>query len=116
MNPARPAAGVRLCALDELKDPGSKGFVWRADGVLFAGFVVRVENEVLGYVDRCPHIGSPLALEPDRYLTRDGDMILCSTHGALFRRGDGLCKAGPCVGLKLPPWPVRVVGGEVFTA
>ena len=45
---------------------------------------------------------------PDRYLTREGDLILCGTHGALFRPDDGLCVGGPCAGKSLTPWPVRV--------
>ncbi|MBV9509992.1 MAG: Rieske 2Fe-2S domain-containing protein [Caulobacteraceae bacterium] len=116
MNPARPAPGLRLCALDEIADPGAKGFSWRVGEALFAGFVVRLGREVIGYVDRCPHAGTPLALNPDRYLTRESDLIFCSTHAALFRIGDGACVAGPCVGKALWRWPVVVADGEVRTA
>ena len=116
MNPARPAPGARLCALADIADPGSKGFVFRQGDALFAGFLVRLGDEVAGYVDRCPHAGTPLALNPDRYLTRQADMILCSTHGALFRIGDGHCIAGPCAGQRLQPWAVGIVDGEVRTA
>ena len=41
-NPARPGPGVALCALADLADPGSKGFRFREDGKMFAGFVVLV--------------------------------------------------------------------------
>ena len=40
-NPARPAAGLRLCAVADLADPGARGFRFRAGDRLFAGFVVR---------------------------------------------------------------------------
>ena len=116
MNPARPSPGVRLCALDEIKDPGAKGFRFRAGDYLFMGFVVLRAGVVRGYVDRCPHTGTPLALIGDRFLTREGDLILCSTHGALFRPGDGFCLAGPCEGLALAPWPVVVADGAVVVA
>jgi nitrite reductase/ring-hydroxylating ferredoxin subunit len=116
VNPARPQTGVRLCALDEIEDPGAKGFLFRAGDYLFQGFVVRREGAVRGYVDRCPHTGTPLALIPDRFLTREGDLILCSTHGALFRPGDGVCVAGPCEGARLAPWPVVVEDGAVVVA
>ena len=53
---------------------------------------------------------------PGRFLTREGDFILCSSHGALFRLGDGLCVAGPCAGRSLKPWPVRVDGDTVVTS
>jgi nitrite reductase/ring-hydroxylating ferredoxin subunit len=82
---------------------------------MFAGFVVRRGGVVAGYVDSCPHAGWPLALF-DRYLTREGDRILCSGHGALFRVEDGVCTAGPCAGRALEAWPVKVEDGAVVTA
>lgn len=114
-NPARPAAGVRLCALADLPDPGARGFRFREGSRLFAGFLVREGLAVRGFVDSCPHAGWPLAALDDRYLTRDARHILCAGHGALFRL-DGTCVAGPCAGDRLSAWPVEVRGGEVFTA
>ena len=118
---ARPAAGVRLCALDDLPDPGARGFRFDAagggeDARPFQGFVVRRGAEVIGYVDSCPHVGAPLSSDPDRYLTRRGDYVVCFNHGALFRPEDGVCVAGPCVGRALRPWTVAVEGGVVTTA
>jgi nitrite reductase/ring-hydroxylating ferredoxin subunit len=106
---------MRLCALADLQDPGAKGFRFRQDSRLFAGFVVREGEVVRGYVDSCPHAGWPLAGWEDRYLTRSGEHILCSGHGALFRLS-GECVAGPCLGDRLREWPVEVRAGEVFTA
>jgi nitrite reductase/ring-hydroxylating ferredoxin subunit len=114
MNPAQPAPGARLCALTDIADPGAKGFMFRAGDQLFMGFVVRRGESVVGYIDRCPHAGMPLALLPDRFLTREGDLILCSSHGALFRPEDGLCVSGPCAGRNLWPWPVAVADGAVI--
>ncbi len=115
-NPARPAAGLRLCALADLADPGAKGFRFRHERALFAGFLVRQGDAVTGYVDSCPHNGWPLAIMDDRYLTRGGDRIICAAHGAIFRPADGLCVAGPCADDHLRPWAVAVVDGEVLTA
>jgi nitrite reductase/ring-hydroxylating ferredoxin subunit len=112
-NPAQPAPGARLCALADIPDPGAKGFMFREGDYLFLGFVVRKEGALYGYVDRCPHTGLPLAPLPDRYLTRENDLILCGSHGALFRIGSGHCIAGPCAGRALWPWPVRVQGEDV---
>jgi nitrite reductase/ring-hydroxylating ferredoxin subunit len=114
-NSARPAPGLRLCAVAELADPGAKGFRFRVETRLFAGFVVRAGETVSGYVDSCPHAGWPLAGWEDRYLTRSGEHILCAGHGALFTL-DGTCVAGPCFGDRLRAWPVAVHDGEVFTA
>jgi nitrite reductase/ring-hydroxylating ferredoxin subunit len=115
-NPARPAFGFALCTLDEIADPGSRGFVFRDGEALFAGFVVREGAKVRGYVDSCPHAGWPLAATPNRYLTKDSRYIFCSGHGALFTRDDGECVSGPCYGERLEPWPVQVVRGIVRVA
>ena len=66
-NPARPPPGLRLCALSEIAEPGAKGFRFRVDSRLFAGFVVRRGEVVLGYVDSCPHAGWPLGVLDERY-------------------------------------------------
>ena len=106
---------MRLCAVADLADPGSKGFRFRAESRLFAGFVVRRGDEIRGWIDQCPHAGWPMGAMDDRYLTRDGDRILCAGHGGLFSQ-DGLGVTTPCVGQRLTPWPVTVREGEVFTA
>ena len=116
MTSAKPAAGHVLCALDEIADPGARGFDFRDGEALFAGFIVRRGAVVRGYVDSCPHLGWPLAALNDRYLTRSGDLIVCSGHGAVFEFDDGLCIGGPCGGRRLTPWPVRVEDGRVVTA
>jgi nitrite reductase/ring-hydroxylating ferredoxin subunit len=102
--------------LSEIADPGARGFRFRAGEALFAGFVVRRGELLAGYEDRCPHAGWPLAALDDRFLTRDGAHILCAGHGALFRLEDGLCTVGPCADQRLPPWPVELRDGAVFTA
>jgi nitrite reductase/ring-hydroxylating ferredoxin subunit len=108
--------GVPLCALTSLPDPGSRNFVLQIGEAFFHGFVVRRGGRVTGFVDRCPHAGFPLANVLDQYLTRDGELIICSWHGALFRPEDGRCVGGPCAGAALSPWPVEVADGLVRTA
>lgn len=115
-NPARPEAGTTLCALADIADPGSKDFRFRADDRLFAGFVVRRDEDVFGYVDSCPHAGWPLAGPSGRHLTRENDRILCAGHGALFRIEDGVATSGPCAGQRLAGWAVVVEDGVVVTA
>ena len=115
LNPARPPAGTVLCLLDEIPDPGSRGFHFRAGGQLFLGFVVRRGEALVGYVDSCPHTGQPLGGPTGRLVTREGDLILCTGHGALFRIGDGVCTSGPCAGQRLGAWAVEVREGLVRT-
>lgn len=105
-----------LCALDELDDPGTRAFrVGRGDWPL-SGLVVRRGAEVHAYVNRCPHAGHPLNLRPHEFLTADGSLLLCHSHGALFEIATGLCVAGPCPGARLRRVPVEVAAGYVLLA
>jgi nitrite reductase/ring-hydroxylating ferredoxin subunit len=108
---------VILCALADLADPGAIGVaVDRPDGTMVGLIVVRRGGNVRAYVDSCPHAGTPLAMIPDRYLTRDGTELLCATHGARFAIDTGLCVAGPCVGRGLRTVAIRVADGAVALA
>ena len=109
-------AGVTLGPVDAVKDGGARNYVLQLHAGRFHGFVVRRGGEVFGYVDRCPHMGLPLAQMLDAYLTPDGGLIACSWHSALFAIEDGRCVGGPCMGQRLDPWPVRVVDGRIVTA
>jgi nitrite reductase/ring-hydroxylating ferredoxin subunit len=109
-------AGIVLFALDSLADGAARSVVIQRKASRFHGFVVRRGGAAFGYLDRCPHMGLPLAQELDHYLTADGGLILCSWHGALFDVEHGLCRGGPCVGAGLVAWPVRVCDGVIVTA
>ena len=103
----------RLGRIEDLADPGSRGFTLRTAAGLRDIFLVRRGNEVHAYVNHCPHTGSPLDWQPDQFLTLDRTLIQCSTHHALFRIGDGQCVAGPCAGQALTPVDITVVDGWV---
>ena len=104
---------VVLCRLDELADPGSREFKWGAGVWPLEFFAVRKGGQVSGFVNRCPHAGNPLNWLPDRFLNREGDLILCNSHGALFRIDDGVCVGGPCPGEALEAVALRVEDGQV---
>jgi nitrite reductase/ring-hydroxylating ferredoxin subunit len=108
--------GVALAPLTEIADGKARNFVLQMRAGRFHGFVVRNGDTVVGYVDRCPHMGVPLAQHLDDYLTPDGSLIACSWHGALFARDSGLCVGGPCIGQRLIAWPVTVTDGTITTA
>lgn len=105
-----------ICALSEIPDEGSRGFTLGAGDWPLRGLLVRVGEEVHGYVNRCPHAGHPLNLEPHRFLTYDGSLILCCSHGALFEKRTGYCVAGPCPGASLERIALEVVEGYVLIA
>jgi nitrite reductase/ring-hydroxylating ferredoxin subunit len=103
----------RLCAMAEIPDGGSKGFA--SAGAEPGLFAVRRGGEVRVYVNACPHLGLGLEWLPDRFLSADGDAIVCATHGALFRIEDGLCHFGPCYGERLEAVDIVISDGIVFT-
>ena len=109
-------AGVKLGPLAQIADGAARTFVLQMRAGRFHGFVVRRGDRVWGYIDRCPHMGLPLAQVLDEYLTPDGGLIACSWHSALFEPEAGLCVGGPCVGARLTPWPVAVSEGQMVTA
>ena len=113
---SRPPAGSVLCRFEDIPSPGARGFAFSSGDTPFRGFVVRKGAELFGYVDVCPHAGWPLAISDARRLTRDGQYLLCTGHGALFRLEDGSCVAGPCERRALEPWPVAVRDGVVVVA
>lgn len=103
-----------LCQLDEIDDGESAGFVMELDGQRTGLIAVRQGDYVVLYVNSCPHILAPLDFMPGRFLTPEKDMILCSTHGALFRIEDGECVHGPCIGKHLTPVECTVRDGAVW--
>jgi nitrite reductase/ring-hydroxylating ferredoxin subunit len=105
-----------ICRLTDIEDPGARGFVMGTGDWPLRGFVVRCGDEVRGYVNHCPHAGHPLNLQPHKFLTPDGALILCSSHGALFEKQTGYCVAGPCAGHSLRPVPLTVEAGFVLLA
>jgi nitrite reductase/ring-hydroxylating ferredoxin subunit len=102
-----------LCRVEEIEDPGAKGFSLAGSDRPREIFVVRTGDVVNAYVNSCPHIGTPLEFQPDRFLTQDRREILCSTHGARFEIASGHCIAGPCRGQSLRRVPVKVAEGWV---
>jgi nitrite reductase/ring-hydroxylating ferredoxin subunit len=105
-----------LCSLADLEHTGSRGFTVGEGDWPLRGFVVKTTSGIAAYVNYCPHAGHPLNMRPDRFLTPDGNLILCGSHGALFARDNGLCIAGPCQGQSLTPVPTEVMSGYVLIA
>ena len=105
-----------LCSLADLEATGCREFRVGSGEWPMKGFVVKVQDGVRAYVNRCAHVAYPLNYLPDRFLSYEGSMIQCYVHGALFEKSTGLCVAGPCEGLSLAPVPVCVVGDCVLLA
>jgi nitrite reductase/ring-hydroxylating ferredoxin subunit len=102
-----------LCRLTDIPDGGARGFPAPPGG--FIGlFAVRRGQQVFVYLNACAHVGVPLNLAPDRFLSADASRIVCAAHGAEFAVADGLCTAGPCLGARLEAVMIELRDGTVF--
>jgi nitrite reductase/ring-hydroxylating ferredoxin subunit len=97
-----------LCRLDEIANPGAKGFAFGEGAARVEIFVVRRGAEIFGYTNRCPHADTPLDWHSGEFLDLTKTFLQCGTHGALFEIAGGLCVAGPCKGRRLAPIGVEI--------
>ena len=112
-NPKEPAERL-IGTLTDMEDGAAKGFDVEVLGRRRLLFGIRLGGEVRIFQNSCPHFGTPLNIMPDRFLTSDGKLINCSTHGALFNKEDGLCVAGPCKGTPLRRIPASIRNGDIY--
>lgn len=103
-----------LCPLADIPDGGAKGVETGSGEASRNIILLRRSSSVFAYVNRCPHMGTPLETFPDKFLDQTGDLLICSTHGARFRVRDGFCVSGPCKGQNLEPLQVRIEDGAVI--
>jgi len=103
---------ISLLCIDDLEEGTSKGL--EAGNRYF--FAVKKNATIFLYRNSCPHLGTPLEWEEDRFLDSDGALIQCSTHGALFLIEDGRCIAGPCKGKSLQPVRFVIESGMIMVS
>lgn len=56
---------------------------------------------VRAFVNACRHLPIPLDSGSREFFDVEERHLLCNTHGALFRKDDGMCVHGPCKGMPL---------------
>ena len=99
-----------LCRAEELEDGQARGFdPWQCgkDSV----FAVRHQGQLRVYRNSCPHLDVRMEYRKDRFLSADGQLIVCYAHGAQFLPSTGECVYGPCLGQKLEALPWRLEEG-----
>ena len=105
----------KLCNINDIEDPGSKGFESGKGRKARKVFVIKKEGEVYAYNNKCPHAGINLEWQDDEFLDNDKALIQCSLHGALFHINNGHCAGGPCNGSPLDKLPLSVnENGDIF--
>ena len=105
-----------LCRLIDIQDRGACRFDIEREGKRLSVLVARRGDAVFGWVNSCPHVWVPLDIEPGRFMSIDGDYLLCANHGAQFEVTSGACVLGPCRGKALKPFRVTVIDGLVVPA
>jgi len=103
-----------LCRLDDIDDGDSTALLANIKGERTSLIAVRSGGTLSLYVNSCPHILAPLDFIPGQFLTPEKDMIICSSHGALFRIEDGECVHGPCIGKHLTPISYSIKDGDIW--
>lgn len=83
-------------------------------GETLPAFVVRFNGKPRGYLNRCAHVAMELDWMPGKFFDSDRDVLVCSTHGALYDPESGLCVGGPCHGARLTPLAVAEQAGNVL--
>lgn len=100
---------IVLCRDEEAPEGAARSFVIGEGVNRLDIVVVRRAGELRAYVNSCPHQGTPLETFPDKFLSEDGSLLVCSTHGARFRVDDGYCVSGPCEGKRLLAIPIEEI-------
>lgn len=104
-----------LCHINDIADPGAKGFELPQQNGTLTFFLVKKQGQVFGYLNQCPHVGVNLEWRPDDFLNIDKSLIQCSVHGAEFVIETGHCIGGPCHGKHLKSVPIHLdAQGNVF--
>ena len=99
-----------LCTRDDLSRHPTFGVTLDGEQYL----VLKHDNQIKAYRNRCPHLHIPLEWEEHAFLDQDTHLIRCSTHGALFMPGNGECVSGPCAGDKLQAVAIRESNNTIY--
>jgi len=102
-----------LCREEEIAEGEGRGFVFGSGTEREAVFVIRWHGKLHGYRNQCPHVGTPLDWPENRFFDVEGKVLMCGTHGAVFRPEDGYCIEGPCSGRSLRLVSIRVEAGMI---
>ncbi len=65
------------------------------------GFVVRYRGKAYAYLNECAHQAMALDFKEGEFFSRDGNHLICATHGALYDPASGQCLSGRCDGRAL---------------
>lgn len=109
-----------VCSVDAIPDQRCKPFTLLRleDGraAPWQVIILRWGRKFFGYVNRCPHQGSPLNFEPNQLFDPSRRFLMCGRHGAQFDVKTGACIEGPCQGQILAPLQLVIDDGDICIA
>ena len=88
-----------------LTDGDVRHFHFERDGETLGAFVVAHEQDLLVYVNRCPHVTYSLDFGDGNVQDPTRRFLQCFSHGAKFLPESGECFMGPVVGRRLEALP-----------
>lgn len=113
MAEASAATQIVVCRDEDLGEKKTAKFRIGSGRDAREGFVIRHEGRLHAYRNECRHVPMTMDWVDNRFLSRDGCWIQCSTHGALYDIATGACVAGPPSGKVLHRLAVEVVAGDI---
>ncbi len=90
-----------LCHATSLREGEALSVVVEVSGTRHDILVFNRNGAIYAYVNACPHQHTPLETFPGKFFDAEGNLLVCSTHGARFEPESGLCVSGPCEGKSL---------------
>jgi len=104
----------RVAKLGDIDEPGAVEFRTGQGDWPFRGILVRWRGEIYAYTNSCAHLGYPLNFAEDQFFTPDKQLLMCTSHGALFEPATGKCVGGPCMGASLRSLESRVDDDNIY--
>ena len=106
---------IKICNSADLLEGGA-GYRFK---VLYnneetTAFIVRADNEVRCFLNRCSHVPVELDWNYGEFFDDTGRIIVCATHGASYDATNGNCLGGPCDGNPLVRLNVHEISDSVF--
>lgn len=103
-----------VCRSEDLTERGL-GVQWdlRYCGMEERAFALRIDGQVVAYLNRCAHVPTELDWQPNEFLDSERRYILCAVHGAVYSPKTGACVMGRCGRAGLIPVVVAEFDGQV---
>lgn len=106
---------IPICSSADLIERGmGVRFAVRVNNEDAIAFVVRYENGVHGYLNRCAHLPIELDWNEGDFFESSGLYLMCATHGAVYTPDQGKCVGGPCRGARLRKLVIEEIENQVF--